>query len=373
LSNQNESVKNLSIVQNQTQNGNVIGQDLGANMLLQETFVQTKNVVITIRPTTMDDLEKVVELMNTCSVHMAGIEQVSVATVRMDWELPVFELDKLTRVAETEYGKIVGYVEVWDIDEVPARIWVWARVHPDYENLGIGSQLMAWAETRARQAIDRAPAGIRISMQAGTFSNYQPAKQFLSDLGMYQLRHFLTMAIELDSPPPVAQWPDGLQIRTMKGVEEARDVVWAFEDAFKDHWGYVEQPFEKEFENWLHFIRNDEAFDPALWFLAMDGEEIAGVSICKIKSDEDPDMGWVKILGVRRAWRRQGLALALLHHSFGEFYRRGKKRAGLGVDASSLTGATRLYKKAGMEQIRRFTAFEKILRPGRDISTTSVE
>jgi mycothiol synthase len=232
---------------------------------------------------------------------------------------------------------------------------------------------MAWAEARAKQAIDRAPTDIRISMQSGTYSTYQPAKQFLRNLGMNQLRHFLTMAIELDSPPPVAQLPEGLRIRTMKGEEEARDVVWAFEDAFKDHWGYVEQPFEKELENWLHLIRNDEEFDPTLWFLAMDGDEIAGISICKLRSDEDPEMGWVRILGVRRAWRRQGLALALLHHSFGELYRRGKKRAGLGVDASSLTGATRLYEKAGMEQIRQFTVFEKILRPGRDISITSVE
>ncbi len=373
MSKLSESTEPIKVNQKQPLNGKATGQNIGDKMLLERPLIQTTTEDITIRPTTMDDLEKAVDLMNACSIHMVGIKEVSIAAVRMDWELPVFELSKLTRVAETPDGKIVGYVEVWDIDEMPARIWVWARVHPDYENQGIGSRLMAWAEARAKQAIDRAPTDIRISMQSGTYSTYQPAKQFLRDLGMNQLRHFLTMAIELDSPPPVAQWPEGLKIRTMKGEEEARDVVWAFEDAFKDHWGYVEQPFEKELENWLHLIRNDEEYDPTLWFLAMDGDEIAGISICKLRSDEDPEMGWVRILGVRRAWRRQGLALALLHHSFGELYRRGKKRAGLGVDASSLTGATRLYEKAGMEQIRQFTVFEKILRPGRDISITSVE
>ncbi|MEZ4726737.1 MAG: hypothetical protein R3E79_06345 [Caldilineaceae bacterium] len=63
------------------------------------------------------------------------------------------------------------------------------------------------------------------------------------------------------------------------------------------------------------------------------------------------------------------LALALLHHAFGEFYRRGVKKVGLGVDASSLTGATRLYEKAGMKPFRQYNTYEKELRPGRDLTT----
>lgn len=84
-------------------------------------------------------------------------------------------------------------------------------------------------------------------------------------------------------------------------------------------------------------------------------------------------MGWVGTLGVRRPWRRKGVALALLHHSFAAFQGIGKQRAGLGVDASSLTGATRLYEKAGMHVARQFDRYEKVLRPGRDISTQSVD
>jgi mycothiol synthase len=43
------------------------------------------------------------------------------------------------------------------------------------------------------------------------------------------------------------------------------------------------------------------------------------------------------------------------------------------VDASSLTGATRLYEKAGMRVLRQFDNYEKELRPGRDVSTQAVE
>ncbi len=83
-------------------------------------------------------------------------------------------------------------------------------------------------------------------------------------------------------------------------------------------------------------------------------------------------MGYVHTLGVRRPWRRRGIALALLHHSFGEFFNRGKSKVSLHVDAKSLTGATRLYEKAGMHVDRLSHNYEKELRPGKDLSTQSV-
>ena len=100
---------------------------------------------------------------------------------------------------------------------------------------------------------------------------------------------------------------------------------------------------------------------------------IAGMSLCYPKQVEDPQMGWVSTLGVRRPWRRRGVALALLHHSFGEFYRRGQQRVGLGVDAESITGATRLYEKAGMYVQRRYNTYHKELRPGKELGTKTLQ
>jgi ribosomal protein S18 acetylase RimI-like enzyme len=39
------------------------------------------------------------------------------------------------------------------------------------------------------------------------------------------------------------------------------------------------------------------------------------------------------------------------------------KSVGLGVDASNQTGATRLYRKAGMNVVSEFVTFDKELRP----------
>jgi ribosomal protein S18 acetylase RimI-like enzyme len=63
------------------------------------------------------------------------------------------------------------------------------------------------------------------------------------------------------------------------------------------------------------------------------------------------------------------LGTALLQTAFKAFYQRGKKRVGLGVDAASLTNATRLYEKAGMHITQQYDTYEMELRSGENLST----
>ena len=88
--------------------------------------------------------------------------------------------------------------------------------------------------------------------------------------------------------------------------------------------------------------------------------EIAGVLFGE--QQRDPDQGWIDDLGVRRAYRRRGIAEALLKTAFAELYRRGERRVGLGVDAESPTGATRVYERAGMRTLWHAIVYEKELR-----------
>jgi GNAT superfamily N-acetyltransferase len=69
--------------------------------------------------------------------------------------------------------------------------------------------------------------------------------------------------------------------------------------------------------------------------------------------------GYVGLLGVRRPWRGRGLAKALLHRTFAEFWRRGLTHVTLGVDAESPTGATQLYERVGMRVESENVVFEK--------------
>jgi ribosomal protein S18 acetylase RimI-like enzyme len=122
------------------------------------------------------------------------------------------------------------------------------------------------------------------------------------------------------------------------------------------------------YADWQNRMTNREAFDPSLWFIAWDGDQIAGYSLCRYRMG----IGWVGSLGVRRPWRKHGLGMALLLHSFGEFHKRGMNTVGLGVDASNPTGATRLYQKAGMQIAAEYVIYEKEIRPGREISVESL-
>lgn len=323
-----------------------------------------------LRPATMDDLETAVRLFNICSQVQIGADEADINEIRTEWQTPNFSLEESVRLVFTPAGELVGYVEVWDLNDPPVHIWTWGRVHPNYEGQGIGATLMDWTEQRARQAIARVPDGIQVIMQAGTVSTYQPAKHLFAKHGLEPQRHFWRMVIDLngDTQIPQTQWPDGIVIRTYEDVNDLRAVYRAEEDAFQDHWGFVSQSETEAMARWRHWVENDKEFDPSLWFLAMAGDEIAAISLCRPKITDDPQMGFVDILGVRRPWRRQGLALALLHHSFAELQNRGQLRVGLGVDAESLTGATRLYEKAGMHVARQFDGYMKVLRPGQDIS-----
>lgn len=328
----------------------------------------------TARPATMDDLEAAVEMFNTCTRQLIGIDKYSPREFYTDWRVPGFDMAADSCLVQAPDGAIAGYNDVWDLEEPHVTPDCWGMVHPDHTGQGIGAYLLAWAERRARQAIPKAPAGARVILTSAALSVNEAALALMQQAGFQLARHALRMVIDLNGAPPQASWPEGITVRPMWVGQEERAVVLAVREAFQDHWGYVEHPFEEEYQRWQHYMQDEEEFDPALWFLAMDSEQIAGVSLCRPKVSDDPEMGWVSTLGVRRPWRRRGLGLALLQHTFAEFHRRGMRKVGLGVDAQNLTGALRLYYRAGMQPdpARQYSLFEKELRPGEDLRTKEV-
>ena len=327
------------------------------------------------RPATKDDLATTVDMFNRWSNKKLGIKKFTLAQSDREWNTPSFNLETDTHLAFTRGGELAGYYEVWDLYQPHVRMHCWGCIHPSHAGNGLATQLLAWAEQRARLSIQKAPEDARVVLVGHTLSGDEDAVQRYLENGFNLIRHFLRMVIDLNGNPVEPSWPEGIELHTMETGQDVGEVVRAIRDAFKDHWGHVEAPYEEELARWQHIVDTDPDYDPSLWFLAKDGPEIAGFSLCYPRVDEDPEMGWIGSLGVRRPWRRRGLALALLHHSFQVLARRDLRRAGLGVDAQSLTGATRLYEKAGMHSDPRwqFSQFEKELRPGEDLSTQVID
>ncbi len=320
---------------------------------------------LVIRAPIVDDADAVSELYNTCALDEIGAAITTPAETLKMWRLPGFDLQRDAWIIETPEEQVVGYMDVWS-PEPYAHLYCDGRVQPAYHGRGIGAALLRLAETRARELMARAPSDARVVLTARTESANTAARRLFERQGYVHVRSFWRMGITLDHEPAAPEIPAGITIRAMIPGREERAVFEADEEAFKDHYDHHPIPFE----TWLDWQTSDdpEQHDPALWFLALDGEQIAGIALCEPKTTEDPAEGWVSTLGVRRPWRKRGLGLALLRHAFRAFYRRGTYRIGLNVDASSPTGATRLYERAGMRVVRQHDSYAKELRPGRDLS-----
>lgn len=321
-----------------------------------------------LRPFTLEDAPEVVDLMNARSQAILGVKAYDLAEMIEDWISPGLDLKKATRVLEDEQGTIIGYVEVWDINPPHVIKYVSAIMDPAQWDDDCYRYMLRWAEECACERIPLAPTGARVVINDGTSSKDTRRKKALEDYGYKLVRHFYRMVIELDQGPSAPVLPDGLTITPIQIETELRDVVVAMEDGFADHWGHVQRSVEDLLEQWDHHIANSADFDPTLWFLAKDGDEIAGICRCTNKIPEDPTMGWVNQLCVRKPWRRRGLGMTLLLTAFNELYRRGKPKVGLAVDAASLTNATRLYEKAGMHVTQQYDTYEMELRPGKDLA-----
>jgi len=324
-----------------------------------------------LRPATLGDLPEAVEMFNAYSRQLIGVDDIVLENYRAEWTVPVLKIENDIRVVLSPDGRIVGCMEVWDLFDPHTRINVWGRVHPDHQGRGIATAMLRWAEGRARQAIARAPQEARVAMLSWVNNLDTAAQSAFRRAGFNLIRHSYRMRIDMNGMPPLPVWPDGITARTFVPGQDDRATVECDRDAFRDHWGFIERPFEDDMKMFQHFMYGLDS-DPSLCFLAMDGDRIAGMALCRPKIDDEPDMGWVDDLGVRREYRRKGLGLALLRQAFGEFYRRGKRKVGLGVDAYNLTGALRLYERAGMHMYRKFNTYEKELRPGVELSTQSV-
>jgi mycothiol synthase len=315
-----------------------------------------------VRPPVMSDLEAVHRLHEVCDIAEYGAPDITLEELRTVWLGPGFNLAEDAWMVITPGDKLVGYADVEHREHV--RTYTFMRVLPEFAGQRIEEHLLHLAEEWAQRHISLAKPGVRVTLNSWTSNQNDAAQRSFERSGFKEVRRSWRMEIEMPEAPPAPEWSDQIAVRTFKPEQDDRAVFAAVDEAFQDHWGYM----KGNYEEWRHWTIERENFEPSLWFLAFDGDEIAGASLCTYQMDD----GWVDTLAVRRPWRRKGLGMALLLHSFGEFYRRGKNKVGLGVDSQNLTGATRLYERAGMHVARTYISYEKELRAGVELSTQTI-
>lgn len=295
---------------------------------------------MTLRPATHGDFDAIAGLFRA-GVDMYEELAFEPQELRQWLTSPRLVLERDVRLWE-EGGRLLAYGDVEALGENPVRWWCDVRLHPAADFARVVPELLAWAESRAGGGV----------LRTWTPSGLDRLRREFERAGMRRIRGSYRMEIDLDDAVPPPAFAEGLEVRPLERGDE-RVAYTVHQESFEDSWEHHGEPYDE----WTHYLVETESYDPSLWFVAWDGEQAAGVSLCRVRDD----VGWVGILGVRRPWRRRGLGRALLLHSFHEFRRRGLTRAGLGVDAESLTGAHRLYESVGMHVVRELGFYEKAL------------
>jgi mycothiol synthase len=285
------------------------------------------------RRATPADADGVVGIVRALDLEFIGESEYTRADLDDEWR----KLDPARNAwVVEEDGALVGYGTVDDAGDPRVD----GYVHPAHFGRGVGALLVRSLEDEVRS---RNAAFVR----SAVLHNDESAQALLRAHGYDEVRRFWNMRIELAAEPPAPRWPVELL-----DPDDAEAFHSAYEDAFADHWGHV----RRSFAAWRHSHMDGPHYAPELWRVVRDGDEIAAGWIGIWERD---GVAEVSRLFTRREWRRRGLGEALLYDAFLTFWRGGKRVVGLGVDATSNTGANRLYERAGMHVHWGAVVFEK--------------
>jgi len=303
----------------------------------------------TLRHPHRGDLKAVTDLLVACDLAITGESDVTEEETEHYWNTPGFVLERDAVVAVDAAGNVAGYEEVQSSGE--GLYPVDGYVHPEHRGRDIGAAMLQWAESRVREM--RCSAMEPAWLRANIYASETDAAALFEEQGYSHVRRNYRMQIELDKPTPEPVWPEGIAVRSFRPGEDDRVAYEVMRETFEDVWGHVSRPFDE----WAAAYIGKPGFDPELWLLVWEGDTPVGAALGSRRAEG----GWIRGLGIRRPWRGRGVALALLHHAFNVFRDRGFPFVGLGVDSQSLTGANRLYVRAGMRAIEEYDMFEKVL------------
>ncbi len=284
------------------------------------------------------------------------------AEVRNEWmHLNRFDPDKDLLFAELD-GETVAYGRVnWRLDDTGKQTWSpYALSKASARRKGIGTAMMHWLMQRitARIATEPAHAGPR-DIIVWNFESELGRIEIYKQFGFAPFRYGFMMKRPLTDPIADLALPVGVHLRGMTR-DDLPKLHEALNEAFRDHFGHAE-PSESDRTAWL----NDPHHHVELYMVAVDDAtgEIAGGVLNRIYHDDIARLGvqraWTDPIFVRRAWRRTGLAKALIARSLALFKAFGYAEGYLGVDALNPNGALKLYEGLGYVVDQRSFRWQK--------------
>lgn len=257
-------------------------------------------------------------------------------------------------------GDVIGYTRVWWMEEPQAIVYShFAMLSPEWRGKGIRRAMLHFNEHRARE-IAREHTGTKSRFfQAWTEETEIHWISLLLSESYQPARYFFFMVRSLLDPVPDVPLPEGLEIRPVH--PEDYWTIWrAADEALQDHWGGSSLT-DEELKEWMEM----PTFNPGLWQVAWDKitDQVAGVVLNFVDKEENEEYhrkrAYMGPIGVRRPYRRKGLASALIARCCKVLKENGITEAALGVDSENLTGAVSLYENMGFSIVKKSITYRK--------------
>jgi mycothiol synthase len=319
-----------------------------------------------LAPGRLHDAAAVADLRNRYAAHHGGPPVHTASAVEHEWATPGFQVEMDSRLAWSG-DRLVGYGHLRDVKEPHVDLFTQLIVDPAIEDdSALEGAFFVWFDERGRQSLDRAPEGARVVLIAGAGASDLAQSARLTRHGFEISRIFSLLRLDFSERPVEPDWPPGIAVRAFRPEQDDVGLVTAYQDAFRDHYGYLEQPLDREVERWRHWMQEPD-FDPSLWLNATDASELVGFCCAYAQSHGDKTCGLIDEFGVRPAWRRRGIGRCLLLGTFRTLCDRGLEAVELTVDSENTSDALHLYASAGLETIRQSYTFVKELRPGENL------
>ncbi|MFE5604720.1 GNAT family N-acetyltransferase [Streptomyces coelicoflavus] len=308
---------------------------------------------LTRRPIAAGDAASLAELLNAIEVVDVFGEYYSEEDATDQINAPSLDLERGT-VGVFDGDRMVGYSSAAHkplVDEVH-RVTVSGGVHPRYRRRGLGAELLAAgiAGAKALHAIHHPDRPLAVDAQNNALND--GARACYLAAGMTPVRWYSHLRHPLGAAAVEVSTPDGLALEGYS-VDNDAEFFAVSNEAVRDRWGGVPMPLEQ----WRAFL-GWSAFRPDLSFLLRDAADGAAAGVLLAYSwDADTAATGVRDahllrIGTRRAFRRRGVAGALIGHALRAARSAGFDRASVEVDADSPQGSNGLYERAGFTVAR---------------------
>ncbi len=269
--------------------------------------------------------------------------------VLTDWGSPRCRPAEDWWVAESRGGEIAAVGWVWP--ETVTDLTADHYVHPDHRGRGLGETMLDVLERRAAELV-RADTRLR-RLTAWAEDADAERRASLERRRFVAVRQYFEMAIDLGPHVPSPAWPEGITARGFRPGRDDRALYEADQEAFVEHHLYE----ERSYDEWRLSFTDARDADVTLWWLAWDGDDLAGFAVSYTRRPRRSDRRPRRAQGVAGARHRPRPAAGRVRDAAAA----RPSVARLYVDAQNVTNAVRVYEAVGMHVSRRFDVMEKPL------------